>query len=133
MVLAENRYLGRFKAIKISKFAKFPILRKNAKISLSYAIDLEKNHISPLPLIQRNENVTVPALLLVSEIEKIVVVVVAVVAVAAGIAMFVPAVVASVSSVAVFAAAFVVAEFSVAFVAVAVVALFVVAKLSGVD
>ena len=28
MVLNENQYLGRFKAIKMSKFAEFPILKK---------------------------------------------------------------------------------------------------------
>ena len=31
VVLAENKYHGRFKAIKISKFAKFPILRKDKR------------------------------------------------------------------------------------------------------
>ena len=32
VVLIENQYLGRFKAIKISKFAEFPILKKNPKM-----------------------------------------------------------------------------------------------------
>ena len=41
VVLAENQYIGRFKAIQVSKFAKFPILRKNAKICLTYAIVLK--------------------------------------------------------------------------------------------
>ena len=41
VVLAENQYHGLFKAIKISKFAQFPLLRKNAKICLTYAIVLK--------------------------------------------------------------------------------------------
>ena len=41
VVLADNQYLGRFKAIKISKFGKFPVLRKNAEISLTYGIVLK--------------------------------------------------------------------------------------------
>ena len=32
VVLAENQYLGRFKALKILKFSKFPLLKENAKI-----------------------------------------------------------------------------------------------------
>ena len=41
VVLAENRYLGRFKALKIFIFTKFPILRENAKICCSDAILLK--------------------------------------------------------------------------------------------